>query len=323
MTALKYLMVRLANADGASVFMPAPVTDIAQQVDNLYSFLLWMSAISCAILIGGMVYFVLKYKRKTNNDKTAYITHNTFLEFLWSFIPLVLFLAVFGWGWHIYHQMRANPENALEIHVLGKQWAWDFTYKSGKTSGNELYVPVNTPVKLIMTSSDVIHSFYIPSMRIKQDVVPGRYTSLMFKSEKLGDFQVFCTEFCGAAHSAMLAKLHVVSQEDYEKWLQENDEGLTLAQKGEKYFNSKGCVACHSNDGTAKVGPTWKGLFGKTESLDDGSTVVADENYLRESTLQPNAKIVKGYAKGVMPAYQGQLSETELSALIEYIKELK
>jgi cytochrome c oxidase subunit II len=323
MTALKYLMVRLAYADGSSVFMPAPVTDIAQQVDNLYSFLLWISAISCAILIGGMIYFVLKYKRRTNNDKTAYITHNTFLEFLWSFIPLVLFLAVFGWGWHIYHQMRAMPENALEVHVMAKQWAWDFIYKSGKTSGNEMYVPVNTPVKLIMTSQDVIHSFYVPSMRIKQDVVPGRYTTLTFNSQKLGDFQVFCTEYCGAAHSAMLAKLHVVSQEDYEKWLQENDEALTLAQRGEKYFSSKGCVACHSVDGTTKVGPTWKGLWGKSEAMDNGINITVDENYVRESILQPNAKVVKGFAKGVMPAYQGQLSEIELSALIEYIKELK
>lgn len=323
MTALKFLIIQLAHASSGSSFMPSAVTDVALQVNNLYSFLLWISAISCFILIGGMIFFVLKYKRKTDNDKTAYITHNTFLEFLWSFIPLVLFLFVFGWGWHIYHQMREMPENALEVHVTAKQWAWDFTYKSGKVSGNEFYVPVNTPVKLIMTSQDVIHSFYIPSMRIKQDVVPGRYTALTFNSDKLGDFQVFCTEYCGSAHSAMLAKLHVVSQEDYEKWLQENDEGLTLAQKGQKYYNSKGCVACHSIDGTVKVGPSWKGIWGQTHQFEGGASAVVDENYVRESILQPNAKVVKGFPKGVMPSYQGQLNENELSALIEYIKELK
>lgn len=322
MMALKILFIQLAHAEGGSL-MPAEVTDIAKQVTNLYSFLLWVSAISCFILIGGMIYFVLKYKRKTNNDKTPYITHNTFLEFLWSFIPLVIFMIVFGWGWHIYHQMRAMPDNALEVHVIGKQWAWDFMYKSGKVSANEFYVPVNTPIKLIMTSQDVIHSFYVPSMRIKQDVVPGRYTALTFNAEKLGDFQIFCTEFCGAAHSAMLGKVHVVSMEDYEKWLQENDEGLSLVQKGEKYYNSKGCIACHNVDGTAKVGPSWKSLFGKNRELEDGSSASADENYLRESILQPNAKVVKGFPKGVMPSYQGQLNEQEVSALIEYIKELK
>lgn len=303
-------------------FMPTQATDIAQQVDSLYSFLLWTSGIACAMIIGGMAYFAIKYKRKTNNDKTAYISHNTLAEFLWSFIPLVIFLAVFGWGWHIFHQMRNFPENALEIHVNGKQWAWDFTYKSGKKSGNEFYVPVNTPVKLIMTSEDVIHSFYIPSMRIKTDVVPGRYTAQWFNAEKLGDYHVFCTEYCGAAHSAMAATLHVVSQEDYEKWLQENEEGLTLAQKGKKYYNDKGCAACHSIDGSVRVGPTWKGLFGKDEVWEEGHGI-ADENYLRESILNPNAKIVKGYPKGVMPPYQGQLSENDVTALIEYIKELK
>lgn len=321
---IAWMLFSASSAHAGQSFMPNEATDISKQVDNLYTFLLSSSAIASALVIGGMIFFALKYKRRSNNDKTAYITHNTFLEFLWSFIPLVIFLAVFGWGWSIYHQMRSMPENALEVHVMAKQWSWDFAYKSGKTVSNEFYVPVNTPIKLIMTSTDVIHSFYIPSMRIKQDVVPGRYTALWFNSEKMGDFQVFCTEFCGAAHSAMLAKVHVVSQEDYEKWLQENDEGLSLAKKGEKIFAGKGgCVACHSVDGSTKVGPTWKGLFGKTEAFDDGTTGAADENYLRESILQPNAKIVKGFPKGVMPSLQGQLSENDISALIEYIKELK
>jgi cytochrome c oxidase subunit 2 len=313
-----------ANSDtSGSSFMPPAVTEIAKQVDSLYSFLLISSAIGCVILIGGMIYFVLKYKRKSNNDKTAYITHNTFLEFLWSFIPLVVFLVVFAWGWKVYHDMRAMPQNALEVHVVGKQWAWDFIYKSGKVSGNEFYVPVNTPVKLIMSSTDVLHSFYVPSMRIKQDVVPGRYTNLWFKAEKLGDFHVFCTEYCGAAHSNMLAKLKVVSMDEYEKWLQENDEGLSLAEKGKKYYSSKGCVACHSVDGTTKVGPTWKAVFSTQRTFEDGSNAIGDENYIRESILNPNAKVVKGFAKGVMPSYQGQLSEVELNSLIEYIKELK
>jgi cytochrome c oxidase subunit 2 len=303
--------------------MPPQGTEIAVEYDNLYSFLLWTSLIGCAIVIGGMVFFVLKYKRKTDNDKTPYISHNTFLEFLWSFIPLVLFLGCFGWGWMVYHKMREMPDNALEVHVFGQQWAWNFQYKSGKSSDNDFYVPVNTPVKLIMTSKDVIHSFYIPSMRIKQDVVPGRYSALWFNAEKTGDYQIFCAEYCGTAHSKMMAKMHVVSTEEYEKWLQENEEGLSMAEKGQKLASGKGCVACHSQDGKSGVGPTWKGLWGRDEEMSDGLKVHVDENYLRESILMANAKIVKGFPGGVMPIFQGQLNEDQVTALIEFIKTLK
>lgn len=320
---MKWMFLLLNKAMAGETFMPPAVTDISRQYDNLYAFLLWASLIACIILIGGMIFFVVKYKRKTGTDKTPYISHNTFLEFLWSFIPLVTFLGMFAWGWYVYHQMRQMPDNATEVHVFGQQWSWQFVYKSGKTSTNEFYVPVNTNVKLIMTSKDVVHSFFIPSMRIKQDVIPGTYTALWFNSEKLGDFQIFCTEYCGSAHSAMLAKMKVVSQADYEKWLQENEEGMTLAQKGQKYSNDKGCVACHSTDGSVKVGPSWKGIFGKEHEMDDGSKVVVDENYLRESILNPNAKVVKGFPKGVMPTFQGQLTEDQLNALVEFIKGLK
>jgi cytochrome c oxidase subunit II len=311
-----------AFADGGS-FMPPQATDIAVQVDNLYSFLLWSSLISCLILIGGMIFFVWKYKRRTDTDKTPYISHNTFLEFLWSFIPLVFFLGFFAWGWYIYHQMRQMPENSLEVHVFGRQWSWEFVYKSGKSAGGEFLVPVNTPIKLIMTSKDVLHSFYIPSMRIKQDVIPGTYTTLTFNSDKLGDFQVFCAEFCGTTHSGMLAKMRVVTMAEYEKWIQENEDGMTLTEKGQKYFKDKGCVACHTTDGTPKVGPTWKGIFGGERAFADGSSAKVDENYLRESILNPNAKVVKGFAGGVMPTFQGQVSEEQVNAIIEFIKSLK
>lgn len=324
MTSIMSFLLQMNSAEAGNSFMPPQATSIATQYDQLYSFIVWASAIGCIILIGGMVYFAVKYKRRSANDSTPYISHNHFLEFLWSFIPLVIFLAVFVWGWVVYHNMRTFPDNALEVHVIGKQWSWDFQYKSGKVSANDFYVPVNTPIKLIMTSKDVIHSFYIPSMRIKQDVVPGRYTALWFNSEKLGDFQVFCAEYCGAAHSAMLAKVHVVSQEDYEKWLQESDEGLTLAQRGEKLFTGKGCVACHSVDGSIKVGPTWKSLWGvKGHEMTDGTKVDIDENYIRESIVSPNAKVVKGFNAGVMPSFQGQITDEEISSIIEYMKTLK
>ncbi|MBS1969319.1 MAG: cytochrome c oxidase subunit II [Bdellovibrionales bacterium] len=314
------------NLAQAQSFMPTEGTKIATQVDNLYAFLLLASFVSCVILIGGMVYFVWKYRRKTNNDKTAYITHNTFLEFLWSFIPLVIFLGVFGWGWYIYHDMRSMPTDALEVHVFGKQWAWEFEYKSGVKTGNMIVVPVNKDVKLIMTSKDVIHSFYIPSFRIKQDVVPGRYTALWFNADKLGEFHVFCAEFCGTQHSGMLATLKVVPQAEYDAWLEEESQvgTLPLAKRGEKLFSVKACASCHSvADASTKVGPSlWK-KFATSEHIEGEPDVSVDENYIRESILNPNAKIVKGFPKGVMPTFQGQLSETELNALIEYIKTLK
>ena len=194
------------NIAKAESFMPTQGTEIAKQVDNLYGFLLVTSLIACIILIGGMVYFAFKYKRKTDNDKTAYITHSTALEFLWSFIPLVIFLAVFGWGWYIYHQMRAMPKDALEIHVFGKQWAWEAEYKNGFKVVNDIVVPVNKDVKIILTSNDVIHSFYIPSFRIKQDAVPGRYTAVWFKADKLGDFHLFCTESVSYTHLTLPTK---------------------------------------------------------------------------------------------------------------------
>ncbi len=321
---MTWMMFLSKSAMAGGSFMPPQGSEVSSQVDNLYSFLLWTSLIGCAILLGGMIFFVVKYKRKTDSDKTPYISHNTFLEFLWSFIPLVLFLAVFAWGWIIYHEMRTVPDNALEIHIFGRQWSWEFVYKSGKTVGAEFVVPVNTPIKLIMTSRDVIHSFYIPSLRLKQDAVPGRYSMISFTPEKLGDYQVFCAEYCGTTHSGMMAKMHVVPQADYEKYLMENDEGLSLADKGKKLYTDKGCVACHSVDGSARVGPSWKGIWGlKDHEMSDGLKVVVDENYVRESILNPNAKIVKGFPSGVMPPFQGVLNEDQVNALIEYIKSLK
>jgi len=314
------------NFAKAQSFMPTQGTEIAKQVDNLYGFLLITSFIACVLVIGGMIYFVFKYKRKSDNDKTAYISHSTALEFLWSFIPLVIFLAVFAWGWYIYHGMRTMPKDALEINVLGKQWAWEVEYKNGFKAVNEVVVPVNTDVKLLLTSQDVIHSFFVPSFRIKQDAVPGRYTALWFRAEKLGEFHVFCAEYCGTSHSGMIGKLRVVTREEFDKYMEEGQEEgqLPLAKRGEKLFALKACASCHSVDSPAvKVGPSLFQVFGHEVTLDDGSKVVADENYIRESILQPNAKIVKSFPKGVMPTFQGQINENELNALVEYVKSLK
>lgn len=316
----------LFNRASAQSFMPTQASEIATRVDNLYGFLLAASFVSCAILIGGMIYFALKYKRKSDNDKTAYITHDTRLEILWSVIPLAIFLIVFAWGWVVYHDMRKMPENALEVHVTGRQWAWLTEYKNGVKSP-EIVVPVGRDVKIILTSEDVIHSLYIPSFRIKQDAVPGRYTALWFKADKMGEFHVFCTEFCGTSHSGMITKMKVLSQEDFDRWLVEESEVATLpiAQRGAKVFQTRACASCHNVDNAAvKIGPSLYQSFGVEREMMDGTKVVADENYLRESILNSQEKVVKGFGpRSAMPAYQGQLSEAEVASLIEYIKSLK
>ena len=338
----------------AGMFMPPAVNAIDVQYDRIYAFLLVASAISFVIVIGGMIYFVLKYKRNSPTQKSAYITHNHTLEFLWSFIPFCIFMFVFAWGWTIYYQMRNFPDDALEVHVVAKKWEWKFVYKNGKevTNGiddkNEkipatMVVPVNRDVKLIMASSKqnpdshdeidraVIHSFYVPAFRQKQDVVPGRYTSIWFKAEKEGLYNVFCAEYCGDQHSGMHGLIKVVSQKEFDQWLSgDADAGgggaatVSLPAKGKQLYASRACIGCHSLDGSKMTGPTWKGIYGQPVELDNGTSVKVDDDYIRESILQPNAKIVKGFPNpSPMPTYTGQLTDEDITAIIEFIKTLK
>lgn len=303
--------------------MPPAISTFAADWDNAYQFIVWASLFSGIIMLGGMIYFILKYNRKSANDKTAYISHNQVLEFLWSFIPFVLFMGIFVWGWVIYHKQRNPPDDAMEISLTAYQWRWDFEYKNGKKSTNEFFVPVGTPVKLLMTSADVLHSFYIPSFRMKQDVVPGRYAQVWFQAIETGVFQVFCAEFCGTSHSAMLAKVHVVSKPEFDKWLVgDADAGLPPAERGKKLYTLKGCNACHSIDGAKVVGPTFKGIWGREEELADGTKIKVDENYVSESILNPQAKLVKGFPPS-MPTFQGVVNEVEMKALIEFLKTVK
>lgn len=332
----------------AQTFMPPAATDIAQNVDTLYGFLVISSLISFIILMGGLMYFISKYKRNTKDDKTAYISHNHTLEFLWSFIPFVIFMVCFGWGAKIYLNMRSVPENAMEIHVVAKKWAWEFTYKNGRKMTSDvndegepvpatMKVPLNKPVRLIMTSTKVnpndkmdravLHSFFVPAFRVKQDIVPGRYTQLSFTPTKKGKFYIFCTEYCGTGHSNMIGLVEVVDEVAFNDWVVGEGTGapkvMTLAQKGKKIYATRACMGCHSLDGSKMTGPTWKGLYGSQRKLADGSTVTADDNYIRESVLNSNAKIVSGYAPNQMPAYQGQLTDEDITAVVEFIKSVK
>ena len=300
----------------------SPLT--ADSTDGLFHFI---NEVSLILLIGitiALIYFAIKYKRKSEDDKTPLITHNNTLEITWSVIPLLITLVIFGWGYSGWLNLKAVPDDAYEIQVTGFKWNWAVNYENGAQTLNEIHVPKGRPVKIVLQSRDVLHSFFVPDYRVKHDAVPGRYTYVWFQAEEVGESIVFCTEYCGTSHSDMLAKIIVHEPEDFETWLELNGGGPsgTPVEQGEALVLQQGCQTCHSVDGSAGLAPTFKGIFGKDEQLADGSTITIDENYLRESILNPGAKIVAGY-QNIMPPYEGILSDDEITNIIEYIKTLE
>jgi cytochrome c oxidase subunit 2 len=318
--------------------LPVVGSDIAYHWDLFYYFLVAISAVFFAIVMVGMIYFTIRY-RKGAGGKTNPIEGHTGLEIFWTAIPTVLVIIIFIWGYLVYVEMDTPPGDSYPVRVIGKKWSWSFLYENGAVT-SDLYVPLNKPVKLIMTSEDVLHSFFIPAFRVKKDVVPGRYTELWFEAKVPGDHQVFCAEYCGAAHSGMLAKVKVLSADLWQSFLRGEDvelallrkdmdtldhpqvEPITLADQGKKLLNAKGCVSCHSIDGSVKLGPSFRGIYGKEVALSNGTTVIADENYIRESIFEPRAQIVQGYEHIPMPTFKGQMTELEMSAIITYLKTL-
>jgi cytochrome c oxidase subunit 2 len=337
--------------------LPIAATDIAVKWDFLYEFLLWLSVFSFVLVVGAMIYFAVRYRNRPGH-KPQYITGSHLLEAIWVGVPTVLLLIIFGWGYSVYREMKHAPSDAYEIKVIAKQWAWTFLYDNGTATTGVVYVPVNKPVKLLMTSQDVLHGFFIPNFRVKQDAVPGMYTSVWFEATVPGKHQVFCTEYCGTSHSGMLAQLVALEDADWNAFLRgkkilidkipkagttevaDNTDtqatdtpgeapaglrataSLTLPERGQAVYNKMACAQCHSVDGSIKAGPSFKGLFGSQVALSDGKSVIADENYIRESIEDPNAKIVKGFAPQ-MPTFKGLIKEEDLSALISYIKSVK
>lgn len=310
------------------LLLPPAKSTMAEQTDTLFWFVHLSSLVLTIGLIAVIVYFVVKYRRKSEDEVTPLITHNNALEVTWSVIPLIMVLIVFGWGYQIFTNQRVVPDDAYEVNVTAQKWAWQFTYENGARSNGKLHVPADRPVKLVMSSKDVIHSFYVPDYRLKQDVVPGRYTEMWFNAPDTSRSLIFCTEYCGTGHSDMLGEVIVHEEEDFENWLAENASGggkpedLAPAEWGEQLVQEWACTTCHSTDGSQMTGPTWQGLFGHEVTLADGSTVTADENYIRESILEPSSKVVEGFPN-VMNTYQGQLNDEQINAIIEYIKTLK
>ncbi len=299
-------------------FWPESASTTAGRVDALYLFLVLVSAIMVVLIFTTLIVFAVKFRRR-RGQAAEQIEGSNILEITWSVIPLGVFLAFFVWGAVLYFQERTPPQDATEVYTVAKQWMWKFEHIQGQREINELHVPVGRDVKLIMTSQDVIHSFYVPAFRIKQDVLPGRYTTMWFHATKPGTYHVFCAEYCGTQHSGMIGSVIVMEARDYEAWMS-GGGSQPLAVTGQQLFAQLGCVTCHRSD-TQGRGPNLAGVFGKPVLLEDGRTVMADENYVRESILDPGAKIVKGF-KPVMPTFQGQLSDEQLTALVAYVKSL-
>lgn len=331
-----------------SFWMPPPGSAAAAGVDTLFHVIMWISVFFFALIVFLMIVFAVKYRRRPGREAESSPSHNTALELTWTIIPLAVVIVIFYIGFKGFIATATPPDDAFRIVVEGQKWSWLFTYPNGHVDP-ELHVPVDTDVQLVLTSLDVIHSLYVPAFRLKKDAVPGRYTKMWFRATQPGEYQVFCAEYCGTGHSDMLTMCVVHPPGEFEKWLEGADplkkmtdeqyhayladpaafiaknpdvKGLlTPTEMGRQTYTKKGCAQCHSIDGKAGTGPSFKGLFGKMERLQDGATVLADENYIRESILEPGKKVVAGY-QAVMPTYQGRLKEREITAIIAYLQSL-
>ena len=299
---------------------PSQGSTLAGPVDSLVIFML---SLACLITLGvyvAIIAFTIRYRRRSPDEVPQQTKGSTRLEIIWTAIPSALALVVFFWGANLYFQISRPPDDTMEVYVIGRQWMWKFVHASGREEINELHVPVNTNIKLTMTSQDVIHDVFVPDFRVKADVIPERYTTEWFNATQLGQHHLFCSQYCGTNHAEMLAWVYVLSKADFQNWQGVIPVTGGSGAPGEQLFQSLGCAGCHHPDGSGR-GPSLVGVFGSQVHLSDGSTVVADENYIRESVLNPNAKVVAGY-EPIMPTFQGQLDADQLLQLVLYIKSL-
>ena len=303
-------------------FLPEQASTFASKVDALYFYLWGLTGFFTLLIVSVLIFFVIKYRKHAPFEVPRPIAGSIKLETLWSVIPFLIAMSIIVWGANIFFAQRSVPKDAMEIFVVGKQWMWKFQHTTGQREINELHVPVGRKVKLTMASEDVIHDLFIPAFRTKADVVPGRYTTLWFEATKPGRYHIFCAEYCGTNHSGMGGWIEVMSQTDFDNWLSGNANQISPAAAGQELFvTTLGCATCHNADGTGGRGPALTGLFGKTVLLEGGAMVAADEAYLRDSIINPQAQLVAGY-QPIMPTFKGQLTEEQILHLVAYIKSL-
>jgi cytochrome c oxidase subunit 2 len=309
---------------------PEQASTHAERVDAFFFFMMAVSAFFSVLIAALIIYFAVKYRRRSDKDRPAHIEGSLTLEIAWTGIPLLLTMIMFYWGAKLYFDIARPPANCMEIYVVAKQWMWKLQHQKGQREINQLHVPVGKPVKLTMISQDVIHDFAVPAFRLKQDVIPGRYTTTWFEATRPGEYHIFCDQYCGTNHSIMIGKVVVMPQADFGKWLARGPDD-SLAAKGGRLFRKLQCITCHSMDSQARA-PALEGLYGRTVHLRDGREVTADDGYIRKSILYPDADIVAGF-EPIMPVYElkndggreqesQQLSEEEIRQLISYIKAL-
>ncbi len=294
---------------------------MAGRVDGLYFFLIGISVFFSLLIAGLIVFYAVRYRRRAPDEIGASIHGSLLLEVAWSVIPLLITMVIFVWGASVFFAMARPPDETLNVYVVGKQWMWKFQHLDGQREINELHVPLGRPVKLTMTSEDVIHDFFVPAFRVKADVLPGRYTTLWFEPTVPGRYHLFCAEYCGTKHSGMIGQVVVMEPSEYQTWLSGGASEGSLASAGAKLFADLACNTCHRPDAQGR-GPVLEGLFGGTVSLQNGETVAVDEAYVRESILTPSARITAGF-QPIMPTFQGLVTEEQLLELVEYIKSLK
>jgi len=300
---------------------PEQASTMAPRVDQLYYFLFGVSVFFATLILILIVTFAVKYRRRYDDERPRPISGNLGLEILWTLVPLSLTLVMFVWGARLYFITFYPPSDALEINVVAKQWMWKAQHAEGRSEIDELHIPTGRPVKLIMTSQDVIHDFFVPAFRVKNDVLPGRYTTLWFEATKPGAYRLFCSQYCGTQHSGMIGHIIALEPAEFQTWLSGGATVVSMATAGENLFQKLGCVSCHAQNDTGR-GPSLVGLLGKTVRLQSGASVTADEDYIRESILNPQAKIVAGY-QPIMPTFKGLISEDGIMQIIAYLKSLK
>ena len=304
-------------------FAPEQASTVAPEVDALYAYLWVITIFFSSVISLAIIYFAIKYRRRNTTEVPRPRHGSMILEVTWTVIPLLIAMTIFVWAASIYFKVYRTPKQAMEVYVVGKQWMWKFQHQTGQREINELHVPLGARVKLTMTTEDVIHSLYVPAFRIKMDVVPGRYTQTWFEATKPGRFYLFCTEYCGTNHAGMNGYVEVMEPTAYQQWLAGGSGSDSASAQGQKLFQDRGCAPCHTVEqgGPAGRGPNLFGVFGKPQPLQSGQTVVVDEAYVRESILNPQAKLAAGYTV-MMPTYQGQLNEEQVLQLIAFIRSL-
>jgi cytochrome c oxidase subunit II len=298
-----------------------PASSVAGQVDLLFALLLVIcTAVSVGIAVF-LIYSAIRYHRKVENELGSQKRYNVLVETAWTVLPFIFFMGFFAWGAKLYFEIKRPPDNAISMYVVGKQWMWKIQHPEGQREINELHIPVGRPVKLTMTSEDVIHSFFVPAFRTKQDVLPSRYTVTWFEATQPGKYHLFCSQYCGTKHSGMIGWVYAMSARDYQTWLTQGAAEGSLASTGEKYFHQFGCANCHHFGSQGRC-PDLRNLYMRPVLLTNRQTITADDSYIRKKLRDPDAQVPWGFSTGVMPNFAGVVSEEQVLALLSYIKAL-